>query len=197
MAFRSKEIQQGINRRSFRKAITNGLTLIEMSVVLFVLTILTYLFSSFLSNLSIFKSTEDEAQLLKKSIQFCTQTAILSNEVIYLELNLDEESYRAYRMERSGDGVKEEEIIHTRSLSGFHSIVAVTVSGGGRVNEKKITIPFAPDGVTQEVAVYMGPDPVVNYTILIRKYGTRVDIEEGEASTNLGNPEWEEKLEDL
>ena len=197
MAFRFNKIQKRIIKRSFHRKVSDGFTLIEVSVVLLVLTVLTYLMSSLLSNMSIFKSTEGEAELLKKSMLFCSQTASISNEVIYLELDLDDESYRAYRMERSDEGAKEEEIIHKRSLSNFHSIISVSVSGGGRINEKKLTIPFAPDGIAQELAIYLGPDPEVNNTILLRKYGSHVDIVQGEATMILDNPEWEEKLEDL
>ena len=197
MADRIKKHRQRIVKHSLRNSTAGGFTLIEVSVVILVISILLYVFSSLLSNISILKSSEDEADLLRKNILFCNKTAILSNEVIYLELNLDDESYRSYRMEREEGVVTEEEIVQPRSLSSFHSIIAVSINGGSKVTEKMITIPFTPDGISQELAIYMGPEPEISYTILIHKYGSKAEIVKGESDVLLDNPDWEEKLEDL
>jgi len=196
MAFRYKK-RRRLNRSFQRQNLKKGLTLLEIAIVIFVISILLYITGSMVKSISIFKDTEDEAELLKRQILYSSQTAILSNEVVYLELDLDEETYRSFRMERSEGGITEEPVVTKHSLSGFHSLISVAVNGGSIVTEKTIQIPFSPDGSAQEAAVYMGPEGEINATLIIRKYGPRVDLFQGEQDLLLDNPDWEEKLEEF
>ncbi|MCE9600119.1 MAG: prepilin-type N-terminal cleavage/methylation domain-containing protein [Spirochaetia bacterium] len=187
----------------FRK----GLTLIELSVVMFVMSIIIVILGSLYSRFSLFKSTQDEATLLRDSLSFARSAAIRSNEIIYVQFNLDEETYRAFR-KQSGekDEIIEKDLIKVRNLSSGNSIVAIQVGSTMRQNKGKVDLRMYPDGSSEELMILMGPDPEIKNTVLFSRYGKAqvLDCTKGpeamercEAGPASEDPSWRHNMEEM
>jgi len=174
----------------------NGLTLIETAVVLLVISILLGFLSSLLSNFSLFRSTESEAETLKNSLIFCAGAALKSDQTVYFELNIDENFYVAYRIDRSGSEMKKDPVLNERRLSASNSIVDVYIPSGNRLRTGSLVIPFAADGSAEEIAIHLGADPQIDYTVMLSRYGMDARVYPGDVFQNLQDPNWKENLED-
>jgi hypothetical protein len=65
------------------------------------------------------------------------------------------------------------------------------------MTEGKIVIPFSPDGTAEELAVHVGPDPEIDFTVLLSRYGMEAQVVTGDVIQSLDNPEWRENVEDM
>ncbi len=171
------------------------MTLVEIAIVILVIAILMGVVGSMISSIAFLKTSKDEATLLKDSLIFSKRAAIKSNQVVYFEINLDEDYYRAYRMDRSEGEVKEVDMLTKHSPGGFNSLVAVSPPAGARITSGKLTIPFTPEGLAADMAIYIGPKPEIRATVLYSRYGNEVKVVNGEAEHNLEMPGWKEDLE--
>lgn len=167
-----------------------------MAVVILVMGIILALVGNLISSIPIFQSSGDESQTLKGVLTFCRQAATKSNSVVYLEINLDEDSYKGYRINRTDEETEEVEIVKERNLSFRSKILAVSVAGV-RSDSGKLTIPFYPDGSAEQLALYLGPDGEIKKTVVFNRYGGTVSIVDGEPTDSLENPDWKENLEEL
>lgn len=173
-----------------------GMTLVETVVVIGVVAALMGIMASAFSSLPVFQSTEDEAEILQQNLLFARQAALKSNRVVFLELNIEEDSYRMYRIDRNDEGVEESPIGKERSLSFTHSIVSVQAGAAETLSEGSISIPFQPDGTSEQVYIYLGPNPEITRTVVNPKYGNRVEVVKGEATLDLES-DWEADLENF
>jgi prepilin-type N-terminal cleavage/methylation domain-containing protein len=164
---------------TFLKA-RRGMTLIELSVVLLVITMVMGILVWMLRSFATLRSTADEAEALSQVYTFARRSAIKSGDTVYLEINLDDESYLVYRIDRSGRRPEKKTILDRRALSSRNSIVAVVSPLGGRINSGTVTLPFLYDGTTEEVSIYLGPDPAVDKTVHFPRFSAAAIIEEGE-----------------
>lgn len=164
-------------------------------MVLIVMGVLIAMLSSIISSFTFIKTADDEATLLMKSMELCRRAAIKSNQTTFLELNLDEESYQAYRLERTEDQVKKDIFLKEKKLGESNSLVAVSLANGARIEKGTIRIPFSPEGVAEQMAVYMGEPDNIKVTVFYSRYGNESRIIEGEAENNLVDDEWKDDLE--
>lgn len=181
--------RQRLNRRK-------AMTLVETVVVIGVMVAIIAILASAFSSLPVFQSTEDEAEILQSNLYFARKSALKSNRVVYLELNIEEDSYRMYRIDRTDEGIEEKELGKERELSFTHSIVSIQIGANEPLTEGKISIPFQPDGTSEQVCIYLGPNPEITRTVLNPKYGSRIQILEGEQFFELES-DWEADLEDF
>lgn len=184
------------NKRIRKISFRSGMSLIEMAIVILVISVLTAGLAAMLNSFSILRNSVEEGEMLKADVLSSRTAAIKSNQNVYLELNLDEESYRVYRFDRDVN-LKEEIVIKPRSLSFLNSIVAVSTGSSNKITEKIITIPFLPDGSSQETAIYLGTADEIKSTIFIHRYGNSVEVFKGEKELNLENQLWKENLEEF
>lgn len=184
------------HRRPPSGPLRRGLTLVEMSIVIVVTMITLMVLGSIASNFAFLKSSKDEAEILRDSLVFCRSSAIKSNQTAYVEFDLDEESYRAFRYVRTEGELEEKEFLKKRTLSGFNSIVAVSVATGSRITSGKVRVPFSPEGVAEEMAVYLGEEGDIKATVIYSRYGQEAVFHKGEVEHNLENPGWKEDLEE-
>lgn len=162
--------------RPFRQ----GLTLIEVSIVLLILTTVMGLLLGMLRSFSSLRSAQDEGEALAQAYTMARRTAIMSGETVYLELNLDEETYHAYRMERKGQEVQKEIFLKERTLSSRNSLVAIVSPLGGRITAGVVTLPFYSYGRTEEVSIHLGEESSIKRTVHFPAFGVVGRIEEGE-----------------
>ncbi len=184
---RAKFVPHAGNRR--------GLTLVEMSIVIVVIMITLLMLGSIASNFTFLKTSTDEAEILRDSLVFCRSSAIKSNQTSYLEIDLDQESYRAYRFMRTDGKLVEKDFLSKRTLSGFNSLASVAVATGKRITSGKITVPFSPEGVAEELAIYIGDEGNIKATVIFSRYGQEALVKKGEFEHNLENTGWKEDLE--
>ncbi len=164
-------------------------------MVILILAILTGIFISLIDNLAFLKSSRDEAEILRDTLIFSRQAAVKSDQTIYVEFDLDEEEYRSYRMDRSGEKAEEESVVKKRTLSSSNSLVAVATSDGHRIKEGRVTLVISPYGEGEELVFYLGTEMEVKASVVFEKYGGSVRIYPGEIEHNLENPAWREDLE--
>jgi len=181
--------------KTIRISTRTGLTLIELSIVILVMGIIMAVLGNMLSNIAFLKTSDDEAVILKDSLIFCRRSAIKSNQIVYFELNISESWYRAYRFNRQEEELKEEEVLKKHELSGFNSLVGVNPGMGSRITSGKVTIHFTPDGMAEEMAIYIGNPPEIKRTVFFSRYAGIAEIKENEAENKLINDQWKENLE--
>ena len=172
-----------------------GLTLIEMAIVIIVIGILIGMIGSMISSIAFLQTTKDEAELLKEALVFCRRAAIKSNSTVYVELNIDENKYMAFRYKRTEGTLEKDVFLKDHALSDSNGIVAVALASGTKLESGTVEIPFSPDGIAEEIAVYMGPKPTINNTVLYSRYGTSARVVKGEEEQNLTDDNWKADLE--
>ena len=133
--------------------------------------------------------------MLRDSMVLSRRAAIKSNQTVYFEFDLTEDTYRSYRYDRVEGELKEKELLSKRELSSSNSLVSIAVATGDRITEGKLTIPILPAGVAEELAIYLGPDPDIRSTVIFSRYGNKAEVKDGEVEHNLENPAWEQDLE--
>lgn len=183
-------------RKTGNQKSRSGITLVEMAVVLFVIATMLAIVGSFIGSLAFLKTINDEAIILKDTIQFARQSARKSGRPVYVEFDLDEDSYRAFRIDRTEKETKEMNLVNTRKLSGFNSIVSTMNAAGIKMDKGKVKIAIDQYGNGEELIVHLGSvDGEVKRSIHISRYGDETRILQGEAQINLEKPEWMEDME--
>jgi general secretion pathway protein H len=172
-----------------------GLTILELSIVVLLVSMVLFTLVSITSRFSRFKSTEDEGTILRDSLVFARSTAITSNEPIFFEFNLDEETYRAYRKESKDGEIIEKDVIKQRNLSAGNSLIGMQVGSSNRETRGKIVVRLFPEGSSDELAVFMGSEPEIKATVLFSRYG-KGEVAEGEKTSALEDPSFRENLEE-
>jgi len=176
--------------------VRRGLTLIEIAVVIIVMSVLITILGSLYRKFSVFKSTQDEATLLRDSLVFSRSAAIRSNESIFFEFNMDDLTYRSFRKQSEGTEVKEKEVIKQHSLSSGNAIVGVQVGASNRQTAGKIVVRMYPDGSSDELMIFLGPRPEINSTVIFSRYG-QGQVAKGEAAPAGEDPSFHEAMEDI
>ncbi len=173
-----------------------GITLVEMVVVMLVIAILTFVLGAALSHVDILRTSNSEAEQLQNAIIMCRKAALQSNEIVYLEFNLDTESYRAYRINRTESEVEESLILKPKNLAAANALIAIVTPSTGRIVSGILKVVIPPSGESEEMAIYLGDDPLVKQTVLYHKYSGSAEVVKGEAYLEWKNDTWEENLED-
>lgn len=187
---------RGLRRNNLQTVrLRRGLTILELSIVVLLVSLILFTLVSITSRFSRFKSTEDEGTILRDSLVFARSTAITSNEPIYFEFNLDEETYRAYRKESKDGELTEKDVIKQRSLSAGNSLIGLQIGSSNRETRGKLTVRLFPEGTSDELAVFMGPEPEIKATVLFSRYG-KGEVMEGEQTSALEDPAFRENLEE-
>ena len=173
----------------------SGLTLIETAVVILVIGILISILATIANNFAALRTVENETDSLKSTLVFYRTAAIKSNQVVYLNFDLDEKSYHAYRYLRTEDELEKKIILSKRFLSTSNSILGISFAGGKKVEKGTVEVPFSPDGVAEELAVYFGRDVEIKSTLIYSRYGNDVRVYEGAFENSLEDENWQNNLE--
>ena len=173
----------------------SGLTLIETAVVIIVIGVLISILATIANNFAALRTVENETDSLKSTLSFCRTAAIKSNQVVYLSFDFDEKSYHAYRYLRTEEALEKKIILSKRFLSTSNSIVGISFAGGKRVEKGTVDVPFSPDGVAEELAVYFGTDIEIKSTLIYSRYGNDIRVYEGVFENSLEDENWQDDLE--
>jgi hypothetical protein len=157
--------------------------------------------------MSVFNTSETEAEKLTQALIHARNSAVSSNQVVYFELNIDKNSYEAYRIDRSAEPddesffknpdkkeIKKNYVLSEYKMGTFQSILKLQL-GSGRIQETgSITVKFSPYGYAEDFAVFIGSSGNVNKTVHYKKYLGRAVILPDEQILTLEKPEWKEDL---
>ncbi len=177
-----------------KKINRKGLTIVEMAIVLLLMSVLLTIIFSLVQNFSIFKSTNDESQILKDLYLFAKRTSVKSGQVLFLDLDLDNNSYKIYRKIRKEDFV-EEQILTERKLFFTNRIISIRFLSGRTVDSGKVSISFYPQNYNDEIYIYLGSENQIHKTVIFPKYGLYGIIKNGEYYENNPTSEILEKDE--
>jgi Tfp pilus assembly protein FimT len=155
-----------------------GVTIVEMAIVIFLMSLLLSIVFSLVQNFSIFKTTEGEAGILKDMYSLAKRTAIKSGQIIYMEFDLDENRYIIYRKIRNKE--LENQPIVERKLFITNRIIYIKTFSGQRIDSGKLTINFYPQGFNDEIYIYFGSENNIKNTVIYPRYDKYAIIKKGE-----------------
>lgn len=155
-----------------------GLTIVEMAIVLFIMSLMLVIIFSLVRTFSVFKTSQDEAEILKDMYLFAKRSAVKSGQIVYMDLNIDENKYIIYRKERKEE--LKDQILVERNLFFTNKIVYLKLHSGKKIDYGKVTLYFYPQGFNDEVYIYLGSDSNIKKTIIFPRYGKYGIIKGGE-----------------
>ena len=165
-----------------QKAIRKGFTLIELTIVVFLVGFLLSIVFSSVRNLFSSQVTP-EVEVFTSSLKHYFKQAQLKNSNIIFELDIDNQNYTVkqnYFDEE--EGLKEEEIFK-KELSSNVEFISVIDVNGIVYDSGIIKIPFTYDGVGADYIIHIGQDREVENSIILYRYGGRVSIKSGKVET--------------
>jgi general secretion pathway protein H len=161
-------------------SIRRGLTLIEIVVVVSILGIILTISISSLKNF-IRPSAVDVADKLKATLIYCHNTAIIHNQAVILQLDIENNKYIAHRIVRSETGISEKKIIEI-NLSSSGRLIDVVDLRGIKYDTGIVKIPFTYNGVSEDFSIHLGDEVKIKKSVLNYRYNGKVIIKEGEFS---------------
>ncbi|WP_409035690.1 type II secretion system protein [Leptospira kanakyensis] len=162
-----------------KRKLRDGLTLIEIAVVISILGLIMVIVGGTLRNL-IIPSTEDIAVKLQESFKFGYNKAQLTNQAVLFQYEFEKREYQFFLLKREEGGLEEEPILKKVTLPFYSKIVSVRDLGGKPKTEGKIRIVFTPQGTTTDLLLYIGSDSEIKRTIQIYRYGGKIKIHKTE-----------------
>ncbi|TGK56692.1 type II secretion system protein [Leptospira wolffii] len=172
-----------------KSRLRSGFTLIELGVVVMLIGVILGLVIPSVANLFT-PGAQEEAFVLHDVVTFCYKRARLYQKTVYLQLDVDTETYSVIDIERDDSGMKEKPVFKERELPSSSSIVDIMDGRGYRYIKGKVRIPFSPLSVAEDFYIHLGPDPEIKRTLVIRRYGGKSEIMDGEAVVPKENLDW-------
>ncbi|MDF3821520.1 prepilin-type N-terminal cleavage/methylation domain-containing protein [Leptospira sp. 96542] len=161
--------------QSIKNKTRDGLTLIEIVVVISILGLLMVIVGGMLRNFLI-PTTEDIAKKLQESFRFGYNKAQLTNQAVLFRYDFTKAKYQFYLLKREEGGLEEEPILKEVSLPFYSKIVKVRDLGGKPISEGELKIIFTPQGTTTDTFIYLGTESTVKKTIQLYRYAGRVKV---------------------
>jgi len=165
-----------------------GLTLIEIVVVVSILGVILSISVSSLKNF-IRPSTIDVAEKLKATLIYCHNTAIIHNQAVILQIDIENNKYFAHRIVRSETGISEKKIIEI-NLSSSGRLIDVVDLRGIKYDTGIVKIPFTYNGVSEDFSIHLGDEYKIKKSVLNYRYNGKVIIKEGNFSRKAKGSEF-------
>ncbi|TGK08685.1 type II secretion system protein [Leptospira fluminis] len=172
-----------------RKGRNSGFTLIEIAIVVFIVGTLMILVLPSVAKIFT-PGSQEEATILHNVVTFCYRRAKLNQRTVFLELNIDDEKYKVIEVERGEEGMVEKPLFEDKELPSSSSLVDIMDARGYRYVKGKVRIPFSPLAVSEDFYIHLGPDPEIKRTLIVRRYGGKSEIREGEAVVSQEDLDW-------
>ncbi len=168
----------------------------ELAIAILIIAILITVSLSFFRGFYVFAKGGNGTRQLAAALHLARNIAIKSNEVVYFTIDLDKESYHAYRLDRSGEQAKAQAVVKKNNLPSHLSLVRITSAAGGSLEKGKVVLHLLPSGVGEDMAIYLGDNSEeIEATVVFNRYTGKATIHEGEMLHNLESPQWEEPEE--
>ncbi len=158
---------QGYLRGILKISLSKGLTLVELLVVIFIISIATALIMP-----SFWRSQGDEvkseAKHMSATLRYVYDQAVSKKETYIFRFNLDEDSYS---FKANGESRSYQITIH----EGLRDIIIPSL---GRVSEGEVTVEFGALGPNEPITVHL-KDEGIEYTVFFNHLTGRTKIYEG------------------
>ncbi|HMV43942.1 MAG TPA: type II secretion system protein [Leptospiraceae bacterium] len=165
--------------------VRRGMTLVEIVVVVSILGLLMALMVSSVSSL-IRPSSKDTADKIKAGLYYAYQTAIISNNTVLFDIDMEKNKFTAAKLIRSEEGLKEKKVLEV-ALPSHNKIVNVTDLRGVKYETGHLIIPFTHDGVAGDYNIHIGEDANNIYkSILLYRYNGKIVVKNGEVNRSSG-----------
>ena len=172
-----------------------GLTLVEIAVVV---SIMGVLLSVSITSISSFirPSATDVSEKLKAAIIYCHKSAIIHNQAVILQLDIDNNQYFAHRIVRSETGISEKKIMEVK-LSSSGKLIDIVDIRGIKYDTGVVKIPFTYNGVSEDFSIHLGDEYRIKKSVLNYRYNGKVIVKDGNFTrTAKGNENGNNKLND-
>lgn len=162
-----------------------GMTLIEIIVVVSILGLLMGLMVSSISGL-VRPSAKDTSDKMKAGLFYAYQTAIISNQTVLFDIDMEKNKYTASKLIRSDEGLKQKKVLEV-NLPSNNKVVDVTDLRGVKYETGHLVIPFTHDGVAGDFNIHLGEDAnSITKTVLLYRYNGKVVVKNGEVNRSSG-----------
>lgn len=156
----------------------SGFTLIELSLVLFLIGLFAALTLPLLTGIGR-NDLRASARRLTGTVKYLYNEAALSGLEHRLVLDLDRKSYFARRLEASGELVAADRFGREKSLPGGIDISSVTVAERGSFTSGQVTVAIYPAGWVEETIIHLERDEQHKMTLRIKPLTGTTEIYEG------------------
>ncbi|MBP7281371.1 MAG: type II secretion system protein [Leptospiraceae bacterium] len=165
--------------------IRKGMTLIEIVVVVSILGLLMALMATSISGL-IRPSAKDTTDKMKAGLFYSYQTAIIGNQTVLFEIDMEKNKYTASKIIRADEGLQHKKVLEV-SLPSNNRVVDVTDLRGVKYETGVLVIPFTHDGVAGDYNIHIGEDAnSINKTVLLYRYNGKIVVKNGEVNRTSG-----------
>ena len=168
-----------------KRKIRSGKTLIEIIVVISILGLLMALMVSSISGL-VRPSSKDTSDKMKAGLYYAYQTAIISNQTVLFDIDMEKNKYTASKLVRSDEGLKEKKVLEV-FLPSNNRVVNVTDLRGVKYETGHLIIPFTHDGVAGDYNIHLGEDAnTISKSVLLYRYNGKIVVKNGDVNRSSG-----------
>jgi len=157
-----------------------GFTLIELSIVILIILIISYLA---LPRLRILSGAELSASTrrLAQTTRYLYEEAALRGAVLTLFFDLDRQQYWVARAEEgTGFPIEEDDVLGRRvALPPGVRIAEVSLPGNGKFSDGVIPTRFYPEGYADRVVIRLADDSGRSYTVSVDPVRGRAEVSGG------------------
>jgi len=155
-----------------------GFTLLELAVVVLLIALFTGLSIPLLGRLGD-SGLDSSARRLAGTVKYLFNEAALSGRPYRLTYNLAQGTYRAARLETSGELTAEGGIVREQRLKGDTRFRDLVVGGRGTVSDGEVTTEILPIGWMEETTIHLddGADQVL--TLHINPFTGATEVYQG------------------
>lgn len=154
------------------------LTLVEIIVVVGVIGVVMGFAISTLKGM-IRPSATGAAEKFQKALQFCYKNAIIHNSAVMLRVDLENNTYTAFRLVRTESGLVEKKILAAK-LSNFSRIMDIEDIRGIKQESGIVNIPFTYTGISEDYNIHFGNEDEIVKTVINFRYNGRTLVRDGE-----------------
>ena len=158
-----------------------GMTLVEIIVVISILGLLMSLMVSSIVGL-VRPSAKDTSDKMKAGLFYAYQNAIIGNQTVLFEIDMEKNKYTASKLVRSDEGLKHKKILEV-NLPSNNRVVDVTDLRGVKYETGVLVIPFTHSGVAGDYNIHLGEAAnTINKTVLLYRYNGKIVVKNGEVN---------------
>jgi prepilin-type N-terminal cleavage/methylation domain-containing protein len=155
-----------------------GFTLIELAVVVLLIALFTGLSIPLLSRIGD-HGLDSSARRLAGTVKYLFNEAALSGRPYRLTYNLTQGTYRAARLETSGELTAQGGLVREQRLKGDARFKDLTIGGRGTLSDGEVTTDILPVGWMEETTIHLddGSDQIL--TLHINPFTGATEVYQG------------------
>lgn len=152
----------------------------ELAVVIMIVGMLISILASTDLKKLILPSSSDSSEAFAEILRFSYKTARIRHQTLLVNLDLEKNIYSLEALSREDGAIKKRFLVKEKEFP-YGLILMKVIDNRGTVFEKtKMEVPFTPDGVSEDYSFQIGNGEVVQKTVILKKYGGKVEIKSGE-----------------